>query len=145
VATTDTTRWVDTPGARGTYHYVVVPRLTSGVGASRVSSAVVPDVVGSFPTDVTPPARPEALKAVASSTGVAVTWTSSSDDVGPVLYEVHRSAKNSFTPGPTTILGLTAASSYTDVAGTSGATYAVVAVDAAGNRSQLATTITGLG
>src|SRR5215216_1512337 len=81
------------------------------------------------PPDVTPPSAP-ALTAIASSDGVALSWTGSTDNVGVTGYEIHRNgALLTTTQAGDTSYGDTTVSPDTTYS------YNVRARDAAGNLS----------
>ncbi|HEU5132779.1 MAG TPA: hypothetical protein VFT26_11770, partial [Pyrinomonadaceae bacterium] len=97
---------------------------------SNIASATVP-----LP-DTTPPTAPEGLAATASSSStVDLSWSASTDDVGVIGYQVFRD-------GGATAIGTTTGTTFGDtgLALDSTHTYAVVAIDAAGNRSALSNT-----
>jgi chitodextrinase len=82
------------------------------------------------PSDTTAPSTPSGLTATAvSGSGVDLTWSASTDDVGVTAYEVYRDGQLIATVPPTT--------AYSDVTTAASTTYSyeVDAVDAAGNRS----------
>jgi chitodextrinase len=89
-------------------------------------------VVGA--ADAAAPSAPSGLTAqqLAAPARVQLAWTASTDDVGVTGYEVSRDGA---------VLGTTAGLSFTDAAIAPNRTfsYAVVALDAAGNRSGAAT------
>ncbi len=88
------------------------------------------------PRDTTPPTTPDALAATASSSStIDLSWTASTDDVGVTGYQVFRD-------GGATAVGTTSGTTFSDtgLAPDSTHSYAVVAVDAAGNRSALSNT-----
>lgn len=80
------------------------------------------------PPDTTAPSAPTGLTGTATQTTVALTWAASSDNVGVVGYRVTRNGG-----APATVTQ----TSYSDISLTAGTayTYAVTAVDAAGNVS----------
>lgn len=82
------------------------------------------------PPDVTPPEIPAALAATAEPARVALTWEAATDDTAVTGYRIYRDA---------TLLGLTADTSFADTGVVPGSThsYAVSALDAAGNESAL--------
>lgn len=82
------------------------------------------------PNDTTPPTKPENLVAVATSaTRVDLSWTVSSDDIGPVTYSIVRDA---------VVMGSTPSTTYADtpVDPLTRYAYRVIAADAAGNLSE---------
>lgn len=76
--------------------------------------------------DTTTPTKPGYLRAARTSAGVALSWGSSTDGSGKVMYEVLRGDR---------VIRTVTTRSYTDVAGTAGTRYWVRARDAGGNRS----------
>ena len=85
------------------------------------------------PTDRTAPSQPSRLTVGAvTSTGVTVSWTASTDNVGVTGYGVYSNGASA---------GSTASTSYTLSGLTCGTSYALAvdAYDAAGNRSTKAT------
>jgi hypothetical protein len=87
-------------------------------------------------TDTTPPTAPTALEAtVVSDTSVTLSWGAATDDSGGVSYLVLRDGA---------VVGPASQELYTDVglSPTTTYAYAVVAVDAAGNRSEASTPVT---
>jgi uncharacterized delta-60 repeat protein len=92
--------------------------------------------IATAPRDTTPPTTPDALAATASSSStIDLSLTASTDDVGVTGYEVFRD-------GGATAVGTTSGTTFSDtgLAPDSTHSYAVVAVDAAGNRSALSNT-----
>ncbi len=127
------TSYVDVDVPAGTWYYRVIAFDTScnPSAASAAATAVVPDV--------TPPSAPTAVVANVSGATVTLSWGASSDDVGVLAYDVHRSATAGFAPTDATKVGSTPTTSFTE-ASTPGGTwyYRVVARDAAGNASMAA-------
>lgn len=85
---------------------------------------------GGTPTDTQKPATPGNLRAQASHDRVVLNWDASSDNVGVVSYEIRRNDVRIATVGANQ-------TSYTDtnVLPDEGYGYDVIAIDAAGNRS----------
>ena len=100
----------------------VVRRSYSGDTAS--------DWMGNFgrfcPEDQTVPTAPTSLTATSADTSLTLRWAASADPSGPPEYWVYRDGR---------VVGTTTGTSWTDTGRTGPATYAVRAVDAAGNRS----------
>ncbi len=99
------------------------------------------------PFDTTAPSTPT-LSATGSSSGtVSLTWTSSSDNVGVVKYNLHRSTSSGFTPAFANRIWepMPTASSFTDT-GLAASTYfyKITAQDAAGNISTPSNQATGI-
>lgn len=130
VGTSATTEWVDAPVARGTWYYRVVARDAAGnLGApSAQVTAVVRDEV--------PPTVPSGLTASLAGSEATLAWTASTDDTAVAGYEVHRSSVSGFVPGAGTRLDTTAGTTFTDNPPEGLSFYRVVALDAAGNRSE---------
>jgi chitodextrinase len=91
-----------------------------------------------FAPDTVAPSAPGSLTATSSSTQNVVKWTSATDNVGVIAYDVYRTGTYLATVGP-------AVTSYTDktaVAGT-GYAYQVVARDLAGNTTAATANVNG--
>ncbi|MGW9627797.1 fibronectin type III domain-containing protein [Microbacterium sp. NPDC055521] len=130
IADATSSPYVDESVTAGTWYYRVVAVDAAGnVGAGSASAEVlVPDNSA--------PGTPSGLSAAVSGENVQLSWTASSDDVGVVGYQVHRSDTGGFTPSGATLISTSTEASFTDVAVEPGAWYyRVVAVDAAGNAS----------
>ena len=86
--------------------------------------------------DSGPPTQPTNLAAIGSLSSVALAWSGSSDDVGVVRYNVHRSTTQGFTPSAANRVGQPTATSFGDSPlGAGTYYYRVTAEDAAGNIS----------
>jgi len=85
--------------------------------------------------DTTAPSVPEGLAASSSSSGVRLTWSPSTDNVGVAGYTVNRGG---------TDVGSTAGTTFTDTTAPIGqqVSYTVTAYDAAGNRSDPSDSVT---
>jgi chitinase len=109
------------------YNFTVKARDAAG----NVSAASNQSTVLLTFDDTTPPSAPSSLKTTSvTSSSVSLSWTASSDDVGVVVYQVYRDG----------VVAATATSTRATIAGLSmGTTYsfAVTAIDAAGNVSPL--------
>ncbi|WUD74502.1 PA14 domain-containing protein [Streptomyces sp. NBC_00510] len=118
----------DVPAATGAKYSYAVTSVDKAGNASAMSSAVT---VSSIDEQV--PAVPSGLKAAvtADGKGYALTWNAVSD---AKQYRVYRSTSAA---GPWTQIGTPSAASYTDTTAVAKTTYsyAVAAVDAAGNTS----------
>jgi uncharacterized delta-60 repeat protein len=119
-------------GQSGTHSYAVVAIDAAGNQSdlSNTASATAP-----LP-DTTPPSAPAGLTATASSSStIDLSWSSSTDDVGVTGYEVFRD-------GGVTAIGTATGTTFRDIGlgPESTHSYAVIAVDAAGNRSALSNT-----
>jgi len=124
VATPATTSFADTGlSAATTYSYTVAARDAAGnISANSASVSVTL-------ADTTAPTTPIGLTAAAAgSTGVNLSWSASTDNVGVTGYIVRRNGVQVATPATTSFAdtGLSAATTYS---------YTVAARDAAGNIS----------
>jgi fibronectin type 3 domain-containing protein len=118
--------------APGTYYYRVIAEDAAG-NSSTPSSEFSATVTG----DVTPPTTPSTLAAVPGPNSVSLTWTGSTDNVGVVHYNVHRSTTAGFTPSAANRIAQPTGASYTDSGVNTGTYfYKVTAEDAALNVSQ---------
>jgi fibronectin type 3 domain-containing protein len=130
IGQTTSTSYADNGVAAGAWYYKVTAEDAAGnIGpASAEASATVS-------ADTTPPSVPGGLQATTvGATSVSLAWTASTDDVGVAGYRVIRNGSQVGTPAATsfTDTGLLASTTYT---------YAVVALDAAGNPSGQSTPI----
>lgn len=119
-------------GQSGTHSYAVAAIDAAGNQSDLSNSA---SATAPLP-DTTPPIAPEGLVATAtSSSTIELSWSASTDDSGVTGYQVFRD-------GGLTAIGTTAGTTFRDtgLAPDSTHSYAVVAVDAAGNRSALSNT-----
>ncbi len=133
VTTTSGPSFTETGLPLGTWYYRVV--AFDGTGNDSAPSADGVAVV----VDVIAPSKPVAS---ASSVGydATISWTPATDDVAVTSYEVHRST-TPFAPSAATLVATTSSTSFIDTGSPVGTWfYAVVALDAAGNRSTPATT-----
>src|SRR5467141_2050444 len=133
IATPATTSFADTGlSAATTYSYTVAARDAAG-NLSPDSTSV--SVTTGSTADTTPPTTPTGLTAVAAgSTGVNLSWSASTDNVGVTGYIVRRNGVQVATPATTSFAdtGLFAATTYS---------YTVAARDAAGNISPNSTSV----
>lgn len=94
--------------------------------------------------DVTPPSIPTGVGVTMAGSTANLTWTGSSDDVGVVGYEVHRSVTNGFTPGAGTLVTTVTGTSYSDTGLAVGTHYwKIKAKDTSNNLSGASTQVTG--
>ena len=120
----------DTGVAPGTYFYKVTAEDAAGnIGAvSNTATATV--------ADTTAPSVPGAFTATGGAGQVTLGWSASSDDVGVVRYNVHRSTTSGFTPTAANRIAQPTGLSYVDSGLAAGTYYyRVTAEDAAGNIS----------
>src|SRR5216684_692525 len=131
--TTATTTYAETGLSPGvTYSYSVAARDAAG-NLSPNSASV--SVTTASVADTTPPTAPAGLTAAAAgSTGVNLSWSASTDNVGVTGYIVRRNGVQVATPATTSFAdtGLSAATTYS---------YTVAARDAAGNISPDSTSV----
>jgi len=123
IATSTATTYADAGLSFGTYSYTVAARDAAG-NISPDSTSVSITLA-----DTTPPTTPTGLTAAAAgSTGVNLSWSASTDNVGVTGYIVRRNGVQIATPATTT---------YADTGLSDGTTYSytVTARDAAGNIS----------
>ncbi len=125
------TSFTDSPLSPATYYYVVTAEDAAG-NVSAASAQATAVVTG----DITAPTAPGSPAAVGGTSSVALTWTASTDNVGVLRYNVHRSTTNGFTPSAANRIAQPTGLSYTD-SPLAPATYyyRVTAEDAAGNIS----------
>ena len=124
--------FTDSPLSAGTYYY----RVTAEDGAGNISIASS-EANAVVTGDTTPPTAPSGLTANGSLSSVALAWTGSTDNVGVVRYNVHRSTTNGFTPSAANRIAQPAGTRYTDTGLAAGTYYyRVTAEDAAGNLSR---------
>jgi fibronectin type 3 domain-containing protein len=124
------TSYVDAGLVPGVYHY----RVTAEDGAGNVSTPSA-EATGNA-SDTSPPSAPAGVTATGSLGAVNLSWTASTDDVGVVHYNVHRSSVSEFVPDASNVIAQPTGTSYPDSALTPGVYYYLVtAADAAGNVS----------
>ncbi len=121
----------DSPLSPATYYYRVTAEDAAG-NISTASAQATAVVTG----DITAPTAPGSPAAVGSTNSVALSWTASTDNVGVLRYNVHRSTTNGFTPSAANRVAQPTGLSFTD-SPLAPATYyyRVTAEDAAGNIS----------
>ncbi len=121
----------------------VYDRALSG---SEVQQDMATAVSGSPPPpDTQAPSAPSGASASASVGSVALSWAASSDNVGVVRYNVHRSQTAGFTPAVGNRIAQPTGTSYTDSGLAAGTYYyRVTAEDAAGNVSAASAQLTAV-
>jgi cellulose 1,4-beta-cellobiosidase len=122
-----TTSWLDTTtfeGVRYTYAVAAFDAAGNVSPRSALKTALAPSVAPTKPTITT-------INVVSGSVNLA--WTTSTDNVGVTGYRIARSTNGTLGPVVATVTGTT----WLDTTVTPGVryTYAVAAVDAAGNVS----------
>lgn len=127
--------------ATGTVRGDIVVTSTNGssyIVAQGGQSAAYASKAGAV--DTTPPSAPSNLVATVSGTsGIDLSWTASTDNVGVTSYRVHRS-----TDSVTFVLaGTSTTTGFADLGLAAGTTYhyRVTALDAAGNESAVSNTV----
>jgi chitodextrinase len=140
-----TTSYVATGLTNGTsYGFYVVAYTSSGTLSPLSNTATAtPQASTTSPGSTTPPASadstaptsPTSLTATPGDASISLSWAASSDNVGVAGYQVYRNG---------TLVASPSGTSYADTGLTNGTsyTYAVAAVDAAGNRSALSSPAT---
>jgi chitodextrinase len=131
IGQTTSTAYADNGVPAGTWYY----KVTAEDAAGNVGPAS-PEATTTVSADTSPPSAPAGLQATAvGATSVSLSWSAATDDVGVAGYRVIRNGSQVGTPSGT---------SFTDTGlqPSAGYTYAVVAVDAAGNASDPSTPIT---
>ena len=103
------TSFSDSPLAPATYYYRVTAE--DAAGNISVASAQATAVVTG---DITAPTAPGSPVAVGSTNSVALSWTASTDNVGVLRYNVHRSTTNGFTPSAANRVAQPTGLSFTD-------------------------------
>ncbi|MEV4136081.1 fibronectin type III domain-containing protein [Dactylosporangium sp. NPDC049742] len=134
VGTATGTTFTDTgrpPGQTSQYTVRAVDAAGNVSGPSAAVSATTTGCAG----DCTAPTAPTGLTASAGGTGVSLSWSPSTDNVGVTGYEVLRGS---------TLVGTPTGTSFTDTGLTPSTvyTYTVKARDAAGNRSPASGAVT---
>ena len=129
VAEVTATNWSDATVSAGTWYYKITAVDTAGnEGVPAAASATIPDT--------TAPTAPAGLVGQPESAGVTLTWTAATDDVAVTAYDVYRGATPGYVRDATTKIGQATQPTFADKNMPAGGYYyAVVARDAAGNRS----------
>jgi fibronectin type 3 domain-containing protein len=131
------TSYVDntTPGI---YFYKVTAEDAAG-NAGPTSNEATATVT----SDTSAPSAPTGLLGPVTGSTVNLSWTASSDNVGVVRYNVHRSTTSGFTPSSGNRIAQPTSTSYSDAGLASGTYYyRVTAEDAAGNISTASAELT---
>ena len=128
------TSWDTTAAATGGHTLTAVARDAAG---NRTTSQGVSVTVERAPVpDGQAPSVPAGVSASGGVQQVALDWQPSSDDVGVVGYNLHRSTVSGFTPSDSNRIAQPAGTSFTDTGLAPGTYYyRVTAEDAAGNVS----------
>jgi hypothetical protein len=93
--------------------------------------------------DTQPPTAPTNLAASGGVATVALTWTASTDDVQVNQYNVYRSTTSGFTPSPSTLVGTSTTTAYTDNVAAGTYYYLITAQDVGGYVSSPSNQATG--
>jgi chitodextrinase len=137
IASPTTTSYIDSTGLSPstTYSYYVV--AVDGAGnVSAPSSTATATTLAGVASDTTAPSVPTGVSATAgSSSSITVSWSASTDNVGVAGYILYRCDGSGCTQ--VAEIARTTALSYTntDLAASTAYSYAVAAIDAAGNVS----------
>jgi len=130
VGSTASTTYDDLNPPIGTLYYRVVAKDAAdnkSAGSDQLSLIL---------TDTKAPTAPSGVTALPGATDVAVSWAASTDNVGVVQYDVHRSSSAMFTPSGANLVASVPVTSHLDIPPGPGTWhYRVVAKDAAGNSS----------
>jgi len=138
VGSAGSTTWTSPPLPVGTWYFRVVA-VDAAENASAPSGTWSTTVLP--PPDTAAPSQPTGLDASTSGSSVSLSWSPAADNVATTGYEVHRSTSAAFTPSPSTMIATVAGTSYPDQGLAVGTYYyAVIAFDAAGNRSPASAT-----
>ena len=125
------TTYVDSGLASGTYYY----RVTAEDAAGNIGPLSV-EASAAATADTIAPSVPANVNATAGPGQASLTWTPSTDNVGVVRYDVHRSTTSGFTPAAGNRIAQPTAASYVDTGLAAGTYYyKVIAADANGNLS----------
>ncbi len=131
IGQTTGTTFSDTGLVAGSTHTYAVDAVDAATNPSQLSASSDPITV--FTPDTTPPTTPGQPSGTSTSAGrIDLTWSGSTDQSPPITYRIYRD-------GGASPIGQTTGTTFSDtglVAGSSH-TYAVDAVDAAANPSQL--------
>ena len=115
------------------------------LSATEVQADMATPVGPPPPIDTQAPSAPGALGATGGLSSVALSWTASTDNVGVVRYNVHRSTTSGFTPSAANRISQPTGTGYTDPGLAPGTYYyRVTAEDAAGNISASSNQATGV-
>jgi chitodextrinase len=136
------------------YNLIIEDTTVTGTGTYSASVQVSP--VGQYVTqiaafkiasggDTTPPTAPTGLAAtVSSSTGIGLSWTASTDNIGVTGYQIQRCQNASCTAF--TQIATATATTYSDtgLAAATSYSYRIRATDAAGNLSGYSNTVSAI-
>ncbi len=115
------------------------------LSATEVQADMATPVGPPPPIDTQAPSAPGALGATGGLSSVTLSWTASTDNVGVVRYNVHRSTTSGFTPSAANRISQPTGTGYTDPGLAPGTYYyRVTAEDAAGNISASSNQATGV-
>lgn len=138
VGETSNTQITDADAEFGTSYYAVSALDASG-NASAPSEPTAVDVI-----DVAAPSSPADLAAEGSASGVSLTWSASSDNVGIDHYTVYRGVAPDFVADAASAIADVTELAYLDGSLANGTYYyRVAAVDAAGNPSSATAAVGG--
>ena len=130
VGSTATTTYDDLNAPVGTLYYRVVAKDAAG------NNSAGSDQLSLILSDTKAPTAPSGVTALPGATDVSVSWAASTDNVGVVQYDVHRSSSAVFTPSGANLVASVPGTSHLDTPPSPGTWYyRVVAKDAAGNAS----------
>ena len=125
------TSYTETAPAGNWYYRIVAVDAAGNASPASVAAAAVV-------TDTTAPTVPTQVQATASGSTVNVTWSASSDNEAVTGYRVYRGTASDFTTSTGTLVASVAGTQAADAGVADGSYYyRVLAVDAAGNTSDL--------
>lgn len=136
IGTTTGTTFGDTGLAAGSTHSYTVAAFDAAGNRSTLSNTASATTL-SPPPDVTPPTVPAGLTATptTASNAVNLSWSASTDNVGVTGYRVFRD-------GGATPIATVTGTTFSESGQSGTHSYAVAAIDAAGNQSGLSNTVT---
>lgn len=132
VGTSMSPNFIDATAIAGIEYRYVVKALDAAGNSSWRSNTL--DVVAGASDDTERPSPPRGLEITNAGGGrVAISWRASTDNVGVVSYTIHRSTTGDLGPALATTAGTSFADGSVDDA--TAYTYAIKAIDEAGNES----------
>ncbi len=131
IATTTDTNFADTTATAGTTYTYAIKAVDAAGNTSWRSNYV--SIEAGVTIDTERPSAPRGLSSSLGAGSVDLTWLASTDDVGVTGYEIYRSTNGSLG----SVIATTTNTTYSDTSAAAGTTYtyAIKAVDAAGNTS----------
>src|SRR5262249_51782559 len=118
----------------GTHSYTVAAIDAAG-NQSELSNSASATVPPPPPRDETPPTTPTNLTATVNANAISLSWTAAKDDFGVTGYRIFRD-------GGATPISTVTGTTFSDSGQSGTHSYAVAAVDEAGNQSGLSNSVT---